>query len=148
MNLSEFLTKFKAFNFSDDIISTREISTDEIVGISFFAASKYLQNPHNLMILAPTLFVAEQIRNELYSLVGKENIIYVPAEELVMVEYAAASSDILSDRIYGLYDALNAKNKILVTNVAAAARFYPKKELFLKNIFSLKVGDKVDIQNL
>lgn len=148
MNLNEFLTKFKAFNFSDDIISTREISTDEIVGISFFAASKYLQNPNNLMILAPTLFVAEQIRNELYSLVGKENIIFIPAEELVMVEYAAASSDILSDRIYGLYDALKAKNKILVTNVAAASRYYPKKELFLKNIFTLKVGDKVDIQEL
>ena len=148
MNLIEFLKSNNGFDLKNQILDSKIITTDEIVGISYFATEKFYKDHKNMMIIAPNLFTAEQIRNELYSLVGPEKIIFIPAEELLMVEYAAASNDILSDRIAGLYEATFAYQKIVVTNVSAASRYYPKKELFLENVFKLKVGDDTNLSAL
>lgn len=147
MNLNDFFSRFqinqtlKRFDFSD-------LSTDNVVGISYFCDEFIQTKKENILVVAPTLFAAEQIRNQVASLIGEEKVVYIPSEELVMVEYTAASSEILSDRIFGLYSSLEAKNKVIITNIAAVMRYFPSVSLFKSSIISIKKNDDVNISFL
>lgn len=121
------------------------IKTDEVVGIAYYSCWLYQNNDKNVIVVTQNLYIAQQIRDLLYSLINKEDVIYIPSEELVAVEYVATSKEIESDRVYGLYKlATSTSKKIVVLNLATYLRLYPKKQLFLESIIKLKVGDIID----
>ena len=127
----------------------QNIKTDEVVGVAYYSSWLFLNNDSNVVIVSQNLYIAQQIRDLLYSILNKDDIIYIPSEELVAVEYVATSKEIESDRIYGLYKlATSNSKKIIILNLAAYLRIYPKKELLLNSIINLKVGDEIDYYKL
>lgn len=129
-------------------VNASNISTDEIVGVSFLTAKKFLNSNENICLLASNLYNAELLRDLLYSILGKENIIYIPSEEMLMAEYLASSKDIISDRIFGLYEATHAVHKILITNLTSVIRYYPNVTFFKENCFHISQGSTIDYINI
>lgn len=147
MKLNNIFKKENLFE-TYDLKFNKKIHADDVVGISFCVLKKYYETQKNTAILAQNLFVAEQIRDILVDFVGNENVIYLPSEELIDSEFLAASPDIKCDRISGLLDLLNAKNKIIIFNVATALRFYPNPVLFKERVLKLSIGKAIKLDLL
>lgn len=144
MNIYQELLKSNIL--SDESIKVSDFCGDEIITPSLLAINKIANKEGNAMIIASNLYAAEQIRNFISSFLEPDKIIYLPSEELLAVEYLASSPDILCDRIFGLYESLNAQNKILITNINALIRFYPEVETFKNSMLSFQIGDDLDIK--
>lgn len=147
MKLSEILIKENLLEHKGYELHPR-ITTDEISGIAFLAAKKLLQSNKNIAIIAQNLYSAEQIRDLVIDMVGSENVIYIPSEELIESEYLAASLDIKCDRIASLAKLFSSSGKIIVLNVASAIRYYPSPEVFKENILDLKINDNINLDFL
>lgn len=128
---------------------TNDINTDDIVGVAFLASLNYLKNKENTAVLAPNLYKAELIRDLVIDIVGEENVIYIPSEDLVNVDFLASSKDIKYTRIYALNELIYSNSpKIVIFNVSTAIRYFPNPELFKKNIIKIKINDEIDIDSL
>lgn len=123
------------------------IFTSDVVGISYYAAYLYKNYKQNIIILCPNLYNAQLIRDEIASIINDDDIIYIPSEELVAVEYVAASKEIQADRIFGIYKLITSnKPKIIILNVSCALRYFCDPNIFKKNIFKLKKDDVIDYE--
>ncbi|MEG0034119.1 MAG: transcription-repair coupling factor [Bacilli bacterium] len=126
--------------------SSNSFLTDELIGIGVLTSKMFLSKNENIMVITQNLYSAEALRNFVSSLIGEENIIYLPAEEMLMVEYLASSSDIVSDRVFALHSALGAEHKVLICNIAAAARFYPTTDIFKEFCFHITKGSSLNLK--
>lgn len=122
---------------------------DSLLGSSFLAYKHYEENKtQNIFIYAPNNFEISKIFNFLCPLVGEENIILIPSDELVRVEYLSTSKDMLAQQVYGMYSLINAVHKIIIVSPSTIYRYFPSKELFLNNCINIKNGNEYNFENI
>ena len=120
----------------------------DTLSCSLLLASLYIKKPQKIALVASNLYTAQQMYEQLVSLIGEENTLFFPQDEVVRLEQVASSKEMLTQRLYVMEKALKKDNCILITHAASVTRYLPKQELFLDNIINFKVGDKIDIQEL
>jgi len=121
---------------------------DTYVGTTFLAYKLFKENNENILIYTSNSYEQNDLYSSLSSLIDKENIIVLPADELLRVEYLSESKELLSQQIYGLFEILNAKHKIILVTPASLFRFYPTVDVFKDSFVKLKVGDEVELNYL
>ena len=146
----------KRNNVIDSVIDNLNISDDHVVNLlgeplptSILLALKlFKENKENVLLLTQNNHIANKTYKSLATLVGDENLILIPSDELIRVEYISQSKELLAQQIMSIYDLINCKHKIIISPTQSTYRYYPSKELFLSNIFELKVGQEIDLQEL
>lgn len=121
---------------------------DEIIGTCLLFSTLYLEQKKNYLIVASSLYNATKIYSILSSLVGDNNVLLFPFDDVLRCELLSSSKEILSQRIYTLGKCLNNKPKIVVAHCSSLLSPLPTKIEFKNNIISLKVGDTFDLENL
>jgi len=121
---------------------------DPFIGTTFLTLKLYSESNENILIYCASNFEVNDIYNSLSSFINKDDLITLPSEELLRVEYLSESKDLLAQQIYGLYSILNAQHKIIILSPAALYKFYPSKETFLGSSLTLEVGKEYKFEDI
>ena len=122
--------------------------TDEFIGSLFLTYKLYKNRNNNVLLITPSNNESTLIVNLLTNFIDQKDIILVPSDELIRVEYLSQSKEMLAQQIMAIYNLCNAKHKIIVASVQSLYRYYPSKNLFLDSILNLKVGDEISLEFL
>ena len=121
---------------------------DPFIGSIFLAVKKYKEKNKNILIYTANNFEATEIFNALLDFVDKDDLVTIPSDELLRVEYLNESKQLLAEQIYGLYSLRKAMNKIIILSPSTLYRFLPFKEVFDASCFTMKIGNKFNLENL
>ena len=133
---------------NDSLEKSRSFVVDPFVGTILLTLKKYNESNRNIFIYAANNYDANNIYNKLSSLIDEKNIILLPGDDLIRVEYISESKEIRSELIYGLYQIRHAEHSIIIATPSTLFRYYPSIKTFDESFLELHVGDDVDINEL
>ena len=120
----------------------------DCLSCSLLIGSAFTKEPQKICIVAPNLYTAQQIYEQLINLVGEKNTLFYPQDEIVRFESEAYSKEMVSQRLYVMEKAMEDKPRILITHAASITRYLPEVEEFNKTIINLKKGDKINVREV
>ena len=123
---------------------------EDVLLSAFCIASAYKIKKEKYLLVVPNLYKAQQLYSFLLEFLSsdKDKIVLFPGDELIRVEALTQSKDLSSERVYALYQILEKRCDIVITNVASLIRYLPNKEIFRKNIFKFKLNQKINIKKI
>ena len=120
-------------------------AVDDTIGTALLFAGLYNKKPGNYTIVSANLYVAQKIANILGSLIGEDNVLFFPTDEILRSEVISASKELLAQRLYVMNECFNASNKILVCHITSVLTPLPPKEEFASSVFHVKLGQTLDL---
>ena len=121
---------------------------DSFIGTTFLTLNLFNKFKDNILVYCANNFEVNEMYNSLTTFVKSSDIITIPSDELLRVEYLSESKEMLAQQIYGLYSLLSAKHKIILLAPSSLFKFYPTKELFMNSCLKLRVGETYDFNKL
>lgn len=118
------------------------------LSLALSVGALFTKKPQRLCVVASNLYGAQQVYEVLVSLLGEENVLFFPQDEVLRLDVEAYSKEMLAQRLYVLEKSLKKKNAILVCHVASLTRFLPSKELFENRSLHFEVGKSYNIQDI
>ncbi len=133
----------KAFkNGSNRLVFQHEIS------FSYFLAKMFLNEPKSYLVFVPNLYNGQNIYEELSTLIGENNCLLFPIDEVYIDRNLTQSKELLAQRLYVLNELLQDNKKIVIASPGSFNRYLPDKDLYLKSILKLKVNHSYSIENI
>ena len=120
----------------------------DTTGISLLFSAIFIKKPSKYSIICPNLYNAQKVADFISSLIGNENVLLYPGDDLLRSDLVTSSKEFLAQRLYVLNEVQKKKNFILVTHATAVISPIPNKVEFLQHSKQLKVGDHIDIREL
>ena len=122
-----------------------------VVGLSSELQSVYIndifeKNNSNILVVTSSLYEANKLYNSLTNYTNE--VLLFPMDNFITTEAAIGSPELEVTRLETLNSIVNAKKKIVITNLMGLLRFLPTKEKFLNSIINLKVNDEIDKEKL
>ena len=121
---------------------------DDNIGLALLVASAYKQKKEPYIVLTSNLYKAQKIFDYLYAFLPDNEIYLFPSDELIRAETISQSKELISSRLFVLSKLKEAKNPIVVTNVASFIRFLPSPDIFYSNNLTFSVGKHYDISKI
>lgn len=112
------------------------------------AAHLWAKSAKNIILVSQDDIIAEDLWDDLVSLVGRENAFYLPDYEILPYEDRSPHYSIRATRMITLLNALNDAPAIYSLSIRSLLRLIPNKESLLKHVFTLKQGDSIDPEEL
>ena len=144
------LPNFKKFN---DYINNVKAGVSPIMlsgltdsGKVHFAYSTMFYTEKPICIITYNDMQAKKILKDLEYF--SDNIKYFPKREILSYDYLAESKDISYERINCLNSIYDKKAKVIVTTIEAVSQEIVAKETLYNNIFTLKEGMSIDLENI
>ena len=134
--------------FVEDGSKAKTFVVDSLSGTILETLKLYNEADCNILIYAANNYDANNVYNKLSSLIDEENIILLPGDDLIRLEYISESKEIKSELIYGLYKIRHAKHSIVIATPSTLYRYYPTVETFDNSFIKIKVGDDVNFEEL
>ncbi|RXT09007.1 transcription-repair coupling factor [Ammoniphilus sp. CFH 90114] len=101
-----------------------------------------------LLVVTHNMFQAQKIYEDLIELVGDDQVLLFPANELIVSEMAIASPETLAGRIEVLNKLSEKKKRILVVPFAGLRRILVSQEVWEKSQVTVKVGQEIELESL
>ncbi|WNQ11676.1 transcription-repair coupling factor [Paenibacillus aurantius] len=98
-----------------------------------------------MLVVTHNMFAAQKITEDLMECLSPEQVLLFPAQEMLAVEAAAASPEMLSQRIDALTRLASGFTGIVVTPYAGLRRLLPVSSVFTESQVTVKVGDTLDL---
>ena len=146
----KILPNFKKFNnYIENVkVGTSPIMLSGLTDVAkvHFAYSTYFYNEKPICIITYNEMQAKKLIN--YLKYFSKDIEYFPRREILAFDYLAESKDNSYERIKTLNNIYMKKAKIVVTTIEAVSQEIISKESLYKNIFELKQGELVDLNEI
>lgn len=110
----------------------------------FAAMSQELKQP--ILVVAHNMFAAQKIAEDMQGCLPKDQVLLYPANELMSVEAASASPEMMAGRLHTLTRLSQGFQGVVVAPFAAVRRFLPVQEVFSKASKTISTGDKLDLE--
>lgn len=105
----------------------------------FLAAIQYhLDRP--IVVITHNNYQGQKVYEDLVELLGTEEVLFFPTDELFIQETEAASPEITAERIRILNVLMRKNIRVLVTSYAGAQRLLPDPQQWKEGVVSLTVG--------
>ena len=140
--LENTLNLFEAKNKNSTFI------VDPLIGTLFLTIKKYNESDKSVLIYAHNTYEANNLYQKIINFIPKENVVYLPSNDLIRVEYISESKELKSELIYGLYRIKNEKHLVVIATVSSAIRFYPTIKTFDSSFIDFKVGQTIDLEKV
>lgn len=111
-------------------------------------ATLYKQIDKPIIMVTHNLYSAQKIAEDLLECLPKEEVLTFPVNEITLTETAAASPEILAQRIEVLTKCANGFRGIVVVPYAGIRKIIPPAQLFQGASISIKPGDIHDLASL
>ncbi|NCB36371.1 MAG: transcription-repair coupling factor, partial [Clostridia bacterium] len=112
------------------------------------AAHLWAKSGKNLILVSQDDIIAEDLWDDLVSLVGRENAFYLPDYEILPYEDRSPHYSIRATRMITLLNALSDAPAIYSLSIRSLLRLIPAKASLAKHILTLKQGDSIDPEDL
>ncbi len=119
---------------------------NDILGVSLLFAGIFAKKPGKYLIICSNLYNAQKVTNLISSLIGNENVLLYPSDDVLRCELLTASKELLAQRLYVLNELCKSENKIVVTHASSVITPLPTKNEFIKNTLYVKTGDKINLK--
>ena len=120
----------------------------DTTGISLLFSAVFTKIPGKYSIICPNLYNAQKVSDFISSIIGEQNVLLYPGDDLLRSDLVTSSKEFLAQRLYVLNEVQKKKSFILVTHATAVISPIPNKVEFLQHSRTLKVGDHIDIAEL
>lgn len=138
----------KALNLFDTSDLKKTNIVDSFIGSVLLTYKKFNESDKNIVLYAHNSYEANSLYEAVSSFIPKDNIVLLPSSELIRVDYISESKELKSELIYGLYKIRKENHLVIIVTVSNLYRFYPKIELFDNSFISLKVGQRINLEEL
>ena len=71
---------------------------DDSLQLAFAVSSSFLSNPRKILIVTPNLYTAQNVYEQMSSLVGEDNLLFYPFDEVIRIDKVSSSKEMLSQR--------------------------------------------------
>ena len=112
------------------------------------AAHLWAKSAKNLILVSQDDIIAEDLWDDLVSLVGRENAFYLPDYEILPYEDRSPHYSIRATRMITLLNALSDAPAIYSLSIRSLLRLIPDKASLARHILTLKQGDSIDPEDL
>lgn len=126
----------------------RQFVTDDTVGVALLIATSFHKKPQKYNIITSNLYNAQKMYDLLSTLIGENNCLFYPVDEMMRVNYVAESKEMLSQRLYVLGKLQEKDNFVLITHAAAVMKYMPSPDLFYKYVLYFEVDKTYDIKQI
>lgn len=141
--------KFKEYiKTLNEKISPIKISGLSDVGKIEFIAGTIEKYKNQIAIITYNEIQAKNIIKDLSNFIETDDIDFFPKREIVSYDFDAESKDLPFERIQVLNKLQNNKSKIIVTTIEALMQKMIASKTLYKNIFSVKVGEIHNLQEI
>ncbi|MFC5733321.1 transcription-repair coupling factor [Cytobacillus gottheilii] len=141
----------RIFGQQDDVVSILSgvqegLKEQLIAGLSgsaraLFISSVYEQSKRPILIVTHNLLQAQKLYDDIISLIGEEEVLLYPANELIAAEISIASPELKAQRIEALNYLIQQKAGIVIAPMAGVRKVLPPSDLWKKYQMTLSVGD-------
>lgn len=146
MILNYLKDKFEIRTLTNDSFS-RINKTNDNFNI-YAIASDFINNNRSIFVVLPNLFSAQKYYDNLLNLLPDEDVLFYPADEMVVSNFMIASSDFKYERINTIAEILNNTPKVIVTNLTGILRFNVPINYWRNSIINISVKDEIDRKDL
>jgi len=94
------------------------------------------------------LYNAQSVYELLGALIGDDNVLLYPNDDLLRAETITSSKELMAQRLYVMSELRQSQNKILVAHASSLTRFLPSPQLFESLTFNLRIGQKIHLVEL
>lgn len=115
---------------------------------ALLAAHLWVKSGKNLILVSQDDIIAEDLWDDLVSLVGRENAFYLPDYEILPYEDRSPHYSIRATRMITLLNALSDTPAIYSLSIRSLLRLIPNKESLSRHVLTLKQGDSIDPDEL
>ena len=126
----------------------RTFVINDTIGIALLFAANFSKKPSKSTIICQNLYHAQKVYDLLCLLIGNENVLLFPADDLLRGDLLTSSKELLAQRLYVLNQLLQNKNCILVTHVTAVIAPLPRPNIFSKNTLSFNVNNQYKMESI
>ncbi len=90
------------------------------LALAYLVSAAFIKSEKNISIVANNLYTAQSIYEQISSLLGEDNCLLYPMDEVFHQTNYAYSKEMLSQRLYVLNKTFDNKKRILITHVCAS----------------------------
>ena len=120
----------------------RGLMINDILSLSYLICASFYKKKQNYSIVAPNLYVAQNIYEQISAIIGEENCLLYPVDEIFYHTNYSYSKEMLAQRLYVMDKCLDGQNRILITHVNAVQRILPSPKIYLKNTIVLRKNER------
>ena len=141
--------KLQDSNFVTHLLekSGRFVVSDSL-SMALAIAGAFNKNPQKILVNCPNLYSAQEVYEHLINLLGDDNLLFFPQDEVFRIDVNAYSKEMLSQRLYVMEKSLQNEPKVLICHSASLTRILPDVELFKENVISLEIGKSYNIKSI
>lgn len=123
--------------------------TDTNDSISLFAIlDLFRKTKENILIVAPNLYNAQKVFDQLSGIIEADNLGFFPQDEFLTTEMLAMSNEFKLERINTIKKIIDKDKIIVVTNTTGLIKYLQPRAQWEKAIIKLHKGDVVDVEGL
>ena len=112
------------------------------------AAQLWAKSAKNIILVSQDDIIAEDLWDDLVSLVGRENAFYLPDYEILPYEERSPHYSIRATRMITLLNALSDSPAIYSLSIRSLLRLIPNKASLSRHVLNLKQGDSISPDEL
>ncbi|MBQ9448742.1 MAG: transcription-repair coupling factor [Acholeplasmatales bacterium] len=147
MDIFEYLKKLNSFNtiITSDNLKVGQSSdgfNQMVIGCD------HTDYEGSIFVVLPSLFEATKYYDALCELVGYDDVLFFPGDEVISSGIVSTSGDFLFERIETIYSLINNPKKIVVTNMYGIIKYELNKDIWTNSFFTLKKGMEISIDHL
>jgi transcription-repair coupling factor (superfamily II helicase) len=120
----------------------------DTLAFSLTISAVFAKKPQKILINCPNLYSAQDIYEHITSVLGEDDVLFFPQDEIFRVDVNAYSREMLSQRLYCMHECLKNNNKIIITHSSSLTRYLPDPKVFEEHCIKIKVGNEFDIKKL
>ena len=139
--------------YNDDSINklnNREgrLVINNTLACSYLVSGVFLKKQKNILLVASSMYNAQILYEQIASLVGEDNCLLFPVDEIYHQTNYSYSKEMLSQRLYVMDKCLDNKKRILISHVEGVTRLLPNPELYKLNTLFLEKNKSYNLNNL
>ncbi|MFW5718621.1 MAG: transcription-repair coupling factor [Halanaerobium sp.] len=153
MNFKDLLLENQKFKKIAKNINNSAQSISGLSGsrISYFAVNFLKKAEKDIVFFLPDNFYLQQMQEDLIRLLGKDEFLVFPEEEILPHEQLMPDLTTMSERTKVLTElvfSIDQKTKIILTTPAAVFKKLPPKDIYQQKSVNLKMGSEINIEQL
>ncbi len=114
----------------------------------FTIASMFQMNNDNIFVVLDTLYEAQKFYDKLINMLGLDDVLFYPSDELITSELLVSSIEFKLERNLAIKNLLDNKKHIIITNLSGIIRKQMPKARWVKSSLKFNINDEIDIKEL
>lgn len=146
----KILDIIKNYKGTTSLLNSQEgkFTVEDSLSLALAVSSSYLTKKRNIVIVAPNLYSAQTIYEQIEAFLGKDDVLFYPFDEVIRIDQTSSSKEMLSQRLYVMNECLKNNTHVLITHLSASSRFLPDPEIYRNNILTLEKDKRYNLTTI